>query len=234
MGYINSFVLTDDPEAIERGRKCGVTEFTVATRFPRAFENLAGVTVYKTVDKPSDCDYPRLFLPELTDDAITDAVAEAVLSGKSSAIIAAGYSLDESGAVDVRFHLSPVQLVHKLGLLDGGTIVGGVYLDRDDVDLMAQCGARLILCPTSSMGHGFGIPHFPAYIKKLDVRLGSGDNRFNRDGDMPSEARALLLGCNAEMRDEKSVDVRRLFGCFSDEVPDCCDEVLFGSRWQTK
>ena len=90
MGYINSFVLTDDPEAIERGRKCGVTEFTVATRFPRAFENLAGVTVYKTVDKPSDCDYPRLFLPELTDDAITDAVAEAVLSGKSSAIIAAG------------------------------------------------------------------------------------------------------------------------------------------------
>ena len=118
--------------------------------------------------------------------------------------------------------------------MDGGTIVGGVYLDRDDVDLMAQCDARLILCPTSSMGHGFGIPHFPAYIKKLDVRLGSGDNRFNRDGDMPSEARALLLGCNAEMRDEKSVDVRRLFGCFSDEVPDCCDEILFGSRRQTK
>lgn len=228
MGYINSFILTDEPEVINRGKERGVTEFTVTSSFPTRFEGIDGVTVYKTVRKPGDCDYPRLYLPGLTDDNLTDAVAEAVLSRKATAICAAGYSLDESGAVDVRFHLSPVQLLHKLGLLDGGTIVGGVYLDRDDVDLMAQCDAKLILCPTSSMGHGFGVPHYSAYIRKLEVTLGSGDNRFNRDGDMLAEARALVLGCNSEMRDEKAVDLKRLFACFSDNVPSDPAKLLFG------
>ena len=228
MGYINSFILTDDPGVIARGKERGVTEFTAASSFPARFEGIDGVTVYKTVRKSSDCDYPRLFLPVLTDDNLTDAVAEAVLSGKASAICAAGYSLDESGAADVRFHLSPVQLLHKIGLLDGGTIVGGVYLDRDDVDLMAQCGAKLILCPTSSMGYGYGIPHYPAYIRKLDVSLGSGDNRFNRGGDMLTEARALVLGCNSEMRDENAVDLKKLFRCFSDKIPSDPAKLLFG------
>ena len=228
MGYKNSFILTDDPGLIVRGKENGVTEFTVASSFPERFEKIDGVTVYKTVRKPCDCDYPRLFLPVLTDDNLTDAVADAVLSGKATAICAAGYSLDESGAVDVRFRLSPVQLLHKLGLLDGGTIVGGVYLDRDDVDLMAQCDAKLILCPTSSMGHGFGVPHYPAYIRKLEVTLGSGDNCFNRGGDMLAEARALVLGCNSEMRDEKAVDQKQLFACFSDKIPSDPAKLLFG------
>ena len=174
MGYINSFILTDDPGVIARGKECGVTEFTVASSFPGRFEGIDGVTVYKTVRKSSDCDYPRLFLPVLTDDNLTDAVAEAVLSG------------------------------------------------------MAQCGAKLILCPTSSMGYGYGIPHYPAYIRKLDVSLGSGDNRFNRGGDMLTEARALVLGCNSEMRDENAVDLKKLFRCFSDKIPSDPAKLLFG------
>ena len=228
MGYRNSFILTDDPGLIARGREYGVTEFTVASSFPERFLGMPGIIAYKTVKRVADCNYPRLFLPVLTDDNVTDAVAEAVLSGKSRAICAAGYSLAESGAVDVRFHLSPVQLLHKLGLLDGGTVVGGTYLDRDDVDLMAQCEAKLILCPTASMGYGYGVPHYPAYIRKLDVSLGSGDNRFNRGGDMLAEARALVLGCNSEMRDEKAVDLKRLFTCFSDDIPLDPGTLLFG------
>ena len=93
---------------------------------------------------------------------------------------------------------------------------------------MAQCEAKLVLCPTSSMGHGYGVPHYPAYIRKLDVMLGSGDNRFNRGGDMLAEARALVLGCNSEMRSDIAVDLKRLFGCFSDTVPQDPDKLLFG------
>ena len=65
---------------------------------------------------------------------------------------------------------------------------------------MSQCGTPLVLCPTSSMGYGYGIPHFCAYENKLNVKLGSGDNRFNCNGDMIAEARALVLGVNSEMR----------------------------------
>ncbi len=228
MEYKNSFIITDDPKIIDLGRSHGVTEFNVATSFPDRFVDLSGVTTFKTVHKSADCNYPRLYLQDLTNDNLTDAVAEAVLSGKSIAICAAAYSLDESGAVDVKYCLSPIQLLHKLGLLDGGTVVGGVYLDRDDVDLMAQSEAKLILCPSASMGYGYGIPHYTAYIRKLSVSLGSGDNRFNHSGDMLAEARALVLGCNSEMRDKKAVDLKSLFKCFSDTAPIDPEKLIFG------
>lgn len=201
----NAFLLTDNPIAVENGAKTGVTEFTVATRFPHLFEGLDGVTAYKLVEKPNDACYPRLALLSLDDDATVDAVIEARLGKGAELIVAAAYSLDETGAIEVRTHLSPVQLLHKLGLLDGVSVVGGVHLDRDDVDLMAQSGARLILCPSSSMGYGYGFPHYVMAKRKLTVLLGSGDNAYNQSGDMLFEARLLMLGTNCDMRSKSAV-----------------------------
>jgi cytosine/adenosine deaminase-related metal-dependent hydrolase len=197
--YENAFIFTDDVSVIERGKNCNVATFTVATNYPERF-NLEGVTAYKIVKTEGDVVGDFLFLPSLTDEKTVDAVIDKVLGDDAKLIVSACYSLDEIGLIDVKYHLSPVQLLHKLGLLEKCTVVGGVYLDRDDVDLMSQCGTPLVLCPTSSMGYGHGIPHFCAYENKLNVKLGSGDNRFNCNGDMIAEARALVLGVNSEMR----------------------------------
>jgi cytosine/adenosine deaminase-related metal-dependent hydrolase len=197
--YENAFIFTDDVSVIERGKNCNVATFTVATNYPERF-NLEGVTAYKIVKTEGDVVGDFLFLPSLTDEKTVDAVIDKVLGDDAKLIVSACYSLDEIGLIDVKYHLSPVQLLHKLGLLEKCTVVGGVYLDRDDVDLMSQCGTPLVLCPTSSMGYGYGIPHFCAYENKLNVKLGSGDNRFNCNGDMIAEARALVLGVNSEMR----------------------------------
>ena len=197
--YENAFIFTDDVSVIERGKNCNVATFTVATNYPERF-NLEGVTAYKIVKTEGDVVGDFLFLPSLTDEKTVDAVIDKVLGDNAKLIVSACYSLDEIGLIDVKYHLSPVQLLHKLGLLEKCTVVGGVYLDRDDIDLMSQCGTPLVLCPTSSMGYGYGIPHFCAYENKLNVKLGSGDNRFNCNGDMIAEARALVLGVNSEMR----------------------------------
>ena len=197
--YENAFIFTDDVSVIERGKNCNVATFTVATNYPERF-NLEGVTAYKIVKTEGDVVGDFLFLPSLTDEKTVDAVIDKVLGDNAKLIVSACYSLDEIGLIYVKYHLSPVQLLHKLGLLEKCTVVGGVYLDRDDVDLMSQCGTALVLCPTSSMGYGYGIPHFCAYENKLNVKLGSGDNRFNCNGDMIAEARALVLGVNSEMR----------------------------------
>jgi cytosine/adenosine deaminase-related metal-dependent hydrolase len=197
--YENAFIFTDDVSVIERGKNCNVATFTVATNYPERF-NLEGVTAYKIVKTEGDVVGDFLFLPSLTDEKTVDAVIDKVLGDDAKLIVSACYSLDEIGLIDVKYYLSPVQLLHKLGLLEKCTVVGGVYLDRDDVDLMSQCGTSLVLCPTSSMGYGYGIPHFCAYENKLNVKLGSGDNRFNCNGDMIAEARALVLGVNSEMR----------------------------------
>jgi cytosine/adenosine deaminase-related metal-dependent hydrolase len=202
----NDFLLTDNPSDIVKGNERGVTEFTVATRFPDRFNGLSGVTAYKIVEKAEDAtSYPRLVLLSLSGEETVDSVIEAVYKNGAMLIVAAGYSLDETGAIEVRYHLSPVQLLHKIGLLERCSVVGGVHLDRDDVDLMAQCGTKLILCPTASMGYGYGFPHFVAAARKLKVTLGSGDNRFNKSGDMKREAETLVLGSNCDMRSSLSV-----------------------------
>lgn len=216
----NAFLLTDDPSDIENGKKCGVTEFAVATHFPDRFTG-EGVTAYKIVEKPQDAGYPRIALLTLERESLLNAVIDEVYENKPELIVAASYDLTETGRVQAREGVTPVQLLHREGILDKCAVVGGNYLDRDDVELMQMCGTPLILCITSSMGHGFGMPHVVALKNKLNLSLGSGDNAYNANGDMIEEARALVLGSNCEMRAPSSVSpdfALSLVGCDSPDL----------------
>lgn len=226
-GYFNSFLLSDDPCDVDNGRRCGVSRFNVVTRFPERFEKLDGVNVYKLVEKPADCGYDALALLTLKDEALLDAVADKVFGFNARLIAAADYCLKEIGDIEVKYGLTPVQLLDKLGLLERCCVAGGVALDRDDVDLMRQRKTKLILCPTCSLGYGFGMPHVKAYIDKLDLALGTGDNRFNKNGCMLAEARALYLGSNCDMRCRNSIPYDKLFKCFSSDCPDSPEDILF-------
>ena len=202
----NAFLLSDNIDEILRGRKSGVTEFDVATHFPHIFEAEKGVTVHKIVDTMDDIDYPRLVLLDyFENENIVDAVIERVLTKKSTLMIRACYSLDECGKVEVKTHLSPIQFLHKLGLLEETTIVGGVHLDKDDIDLMYQSKAKLVFCPTWSMANGYGTPPYMQAKNKLEIRLGSYDNTTNPNGDMCLESFALMLGTNSEMRSNLAI-----------------------------
>lgn len=201
----NSFLLTNEINAVKAGRAVGSTEFIVATDYPEIFSKDKDVTAYKTVKKSGDAQNCKfLYLADLTNDAIVDEVINATYDG-AKLIVSANYSLDEIGAIYARYKLSPVQVLHKYGLLDHCAVVGGVHLDRDDIDLMAQSGTPLILCPTASAGYGYGSPRYQAYRNKLVISLGSGDNRYNSSGNMIVEAQTLLLLVNCDMRSNSVV-----------------------------
>ncbi len=225
--YINSFLLSNSLESIEKGKKVGVKSFTVATDNPLDFENSEGVEAYKIVRSKSDTDYPRLCLTSLSDDKIVDAVTEKVLGEGAKLIVFCSYSLGEIGSIEARFHLTPVQLLHKLGLLDGATLVGGVYLDRDDIDLIAQANAKVVLCPTCSLGYGYGVAHLRAMLGKIEVGLGSGDNAFNGNGDMVEELKTLYLSTCADMREREVISYEELFSLASKNAPTNLKSLLF-------
>lgn len=227
-GLKNAFMLTDDVSSAERSLAIGSASVTVATRVPQAFSHVNGVTAYKLIENASDVTGDKLYLPSLTVDKTVDAVIEHVLGKGASLITAAAYSLDEIGAIEARFHLTPVQLLHKLGLLENTTIVGGVYLDRDDVDLMRQENARLVLCPTCAMGYGYGIAHLRALLGKIPLAVGSGDNAFNASGNMLEELKALYLSACADMRQSGVVSMDELFSLVTDERVDDLKNRLFG------
>src|SRR5262245_16749323 len=110
--------------------------------------------------------------------------------GASPAMIRAGWEVAE--AHDTRFHIhvaegqyeglrtraehgaTPVRYLDALGVLGPRTIaVHGVWLDDEEVGLMAERGAGLAYCPSSNMMLGDGITRLTE-MRRLGVRVGLG------------------------------------------------------------
>jgi len=133
-------------------------------------------------------------------DGIMDAVIENVLGAGSKIIIDTARTLTEVGLFDAKKGASPIMYAHKLGLLTNASIAGGVYLDKDDVDLMVQESAELILTPAFDAGVGNGIPLYKMYLDRgLAMHLGTMDNSFNLRGCVDYEKELLRLLVNGSM-----------------------------------
>lgn len=172
----------------------------VVSRFPDRLER-EGVTPYMRIDgesAPRDYLYPRLYLASVEEEnAIIDRVAERVYEG-AALCVRVSATLEEVGRLDGKYGLSPVMLLHKLGILDGALVTGGIYLDNDDVDLLAQCGARLALLPSTDICGGLGIPNTVSYISRgLILGVGTGTGAYT--ADVRREAELLRLVTNAQM-----------------------------------
>ena len=110
--------------------------------------------------------------------------------GASSAMIRAGWEVAE--AADTRFHIhaaegryegqrtlrdhgaTPIRYLDTLGVL-GPRMIGVhcVWLDDEEVGLMAERGAGLAYCPSSNMILGDGITRVTE-MRRLGVRIGLG------------------------------------------------------------
>lgn len=173
---------------------------------PAAFER-PGVVPYMRVGENSLKDafaYPRLYLESIElPDPVIDRVVERASEGARLYVRAAA-SLEEVGRLDVRLGLSPVMLLHKLGVLKGALIAGGVYLDNDDVDLMVQCDARLVLLPSTDIGGGCGIPNTVSYLARgLKIGLGTGNGAYATD--IREELTLLKLITNGQMCSPRAI-----------------------------
>lgn len=167
---------------------------------------------YIDVVREGECRGNKIFISSLLKaEEDLDDIADYCIENKAKVIVCAGDDLYDSGVLEAREHLSPVMFLHKIGLLDENcSVVGGICLDRDDVDLMAQTGASLIVCPTYSCGTGRGIPLVSPALGKIKISLGTFDNRFNKGGSIIEEAKTLYLGTASVMRRQNAVSVEQL------------------------
>ncbi|MBS6476399.1 MAG: hypothetical protein KH405_01060 [Firmicutes bacterium] len=167
---------------------------------------------YVDVIREGECRGDKIFISSLlkAEDDL-DEIVDYCVEKNAKVIVCAGDDLYDSGVLEAREHLSPVMFLHKIGLLDRNcSVVGGICLDRDDADLMAQVGASLIVCPTYSCGTGRGIPVISPALGKIKISLGTFDNRFNKSGSIIEEAKTLYLGTAAVMRRQNALSVGQL------------------------
>lgn len=144
----------------------------------------------------------KIFISSLiADEYVLGKCFDYCYEHKPELIVCAGDDLYDAGVLEAKYHLSPVMFLHKAGLLNERcSVVGGVCFDRDDADIMALTGAKLIVCPTYSCAMGRGIPLVTPALGKIKVRLATYDNTGNAAGDIIEEARTLYLGTCSAMR----------------------------------
>ena len=191
---INAFCTSDPIKALGSCEKviyCGENEFDD--------ERISQVKPFGE-DNSGD-----VYLPSILDDTFEDA-CDYVLSTDRKLIVRAAFDLNEAGLIEARYKLSPIMLLHKMGVIDRCVVVGGVCLDNDDLDLMAQENVPLVVTPTASAGYGYGFASVCA-AKRRGIRVGLGtfDGKYNENMNLLDEVKFLLLTSNAEMRAENSL-----------------------------
>lgn len=148
----------------------------------------------------------NIYIPSMLDDDLLNDACDYILNNGAKAVVRAAYDLTETGLIEARHKLSPIMLLHKYGVLNSCTIAGGVCLDNDDLDLMAQEGVPLVVLPTYSAGSGHGYaPVCAAIARGIRVGIGTFDGVYNPVADLDGEIRFLSLTANAAMSKENAL-----------------------------
>lgn len=147
-----------------------------------------------------------IYLSSMLDEDLLANACDHIVTSGARAVVRAAYDLNEAGLIEAKYKLSPIMLLHKLGVLDRCEIAGGVCLDNDDLDLMAQEGVPLILLPTADAGYGHGYAPVCAALRRgIRVGVGTFDGKYNKEHDLDREIEFLRLTANAEMRTENAL-----------------------------
>ena len=96
---------------------------------------------------------------------------------------------DEIKQIKEQHDCTPVELLHRLGLLDENTIcVHCVWLEARDIELLRETGAKVATCPESNMKLGSGIaPLAELLAAGIPVGLGTDGCASNNDLDLFQE-----------------------------------------------
>lgn len=198
--------LTFDRDILKRAGSKSCSRVFYAGRSPLAGDK---VTNFMYVDENFDGELRGdIYLATvLLPDSLVDAVINHALSARCRVILNACATLDEVGTCDKKYGATPIGLAHRWGLLDGAYVAGGVHLDKDDVELIVQAGAKVVLTPSTSMGEGHGVPPLRMLASLgAKVLLGTGLPDYNAAADLVFEQRLIALAVSALNRTRGAVD----------------------------
>jgi len=103
--------------------------------------------------------------------------------------IHAAETKDEYVLIQTKHHTTPIKYLDKIGVVDQNTLlVHAVWLDADDIEIIAKRGASVSHNPESNMKLASGIAPVPAMLKTgVSVGLGTDGCASNNNLDLFSE-----------------------------------------------
>lgn len=103
--------------------------------------------------------FPGLHAEYTCEESLIEKVADFAIESGAKTYIHLSETLKEVGDCTVRHQgLTPPQFLHKLGFFDNGGIAAHcVYVDKDDIALMRQCGVTPVINSCSNLKLASGI-----------------------------------------------------------------------------
>jgi 5-methylthioadenosine/S-adenosylhomocysteine deaminase len=119
----------------------------------------------------------------------------------------------ERAQVEARYGTTPVRLLAREGLLDPRLIaIHAVWLDDEELDLLAEAGAGVVHCPGANAFLGDGIARVPEMLARgLRVALGADGGCANNRQSVWDEMRAATLLAKARLTDGSALDASTAF-----------------------
>ncbi len=113
-------------------------------------------------------------------------------------------SLDEYG-------MRPIKWLDQIGILDkNAQIVHAVWLDEEEIELLAHSGATVVHCPVSNAVLGSGIaPVRKLLDKRIPVRLGTDGPASNDTQDCFENMKMALCLARANTLDANNISCRQ-------------------------
>jgi 5-methylthioadenosine/S-adenosylhomocysteine deaminase len=102
---------------------------------------------------------------------------------------------EEERDASVKFSMSPVEYLDSLGILSKRTLASHcIWLDEEDLDILASRGVKIVHNPISNLKLGSGIAPIPDFLEKgAAVSLGTDGAASNNTLDLWIEMRAAAL-----------------------------------------
>ena len=114
----------------------------------------------------------------------------------------------EVAQVRERYGTTPVRLLEREGLLrDSLVAVHGVWLDDEELDMVAAAGAAIVHCPGANAFLGDGIARLPEMLERgVRVALGPDGGCANNKQSVFEEMRLASLFAKARVTDGSALD----------------------------
>jgi 5-methylthioadenosine/S-adenosylhomocysteine deaminase len=95
-------------------------------------------------------------------------------------------------------HLTPVQVLEKLGMLDGRVVAAhSIYLDARDIEILKRHGTGVAHCPSSNTKMAAGIAHV-AEMLEAGLSVGLGNDGFAGSNDSADLFREMDLAAKLQ------------------------------------
>ncbi len=119
----------------------------------------------------------------------------------------------ERAQIEERYGATPVRLLHREGLLNERLLaIHSVWVDDEEMDLLAASGAGVVHCPGANAFLGDGMARVPEMLSRgIRVALGPDGGCANNRQSVFDEMRGATLVAKAQARDGSALDARTAF-----------------------